>query len=266
MNGVFTITLHDEGTKMDFLRFGRENGGKLVILPGLSLKSVLGAAEAIKTAYAILAKSYDVYLFDHVRKEPDGYGIEDMAKDTLLAFDRLGLSRVSLMGVSMGGMAAQAIASAAPERVSSLILCSTAMNTDRSDPTVFENWRTLAERKDGPALMAAFGECVYSPSFYARYKDAVIASGSGVTDAEFRNFLISLRAIRRFDARNDVKRITCPVYVIGAGEDRVLGVQAARDLIEALHCESYIYEGYGHGVYDEAQDYLSRIDSFLNRH
>ena len=46
-------------------------------------------------------------------------------------------------------------------------------------------------------------------------------------------------------------------------DDRVLGAQASVDLAEALNCPCYIYEGYGHGVYDEAPDYLARISAFL---
>ncbi|MBP5744238.1 MAG: alpha/beta hydrolase [Oscillospiraceae bacterium] len=249
--------------KMDYLRFGNKDGEKFVILPGLALKSVMGSAEAIVRAYALLAENYDVYLFDHIWEEPEGYTIAGMAEDTLSAFDRLGLEKVHLMGVSMGGMVAQTIAVKAPERVSSLILCSTAMNTVRSDPAVFANWESLAEQKNAAALMAAFGETVYTPSFYAQYKDAIIASGEGTTDLDYHNFLVSLNAIRSFDLRDDVRKIICPVYVIGAGEDHVLGVQASADLIEALKCEYYIYEGCGHGVYDEAPDYLTHIDSFL---
>ena len=41
---------------MDYLRFGREEGEKFVILPGLSLVSVMGAAQGIKSAYALLAE------------------------------------------------------------------------------------------------------------------------------------------------------------------------------------------------------------------
>lgn len=251
------------GREMDCLRFGKEVGEKFVILPGVSLKSVMGSSEAIVRAYALLAENYDVYLFDHIREEPEGYTISGMAEDTLSAFDRLGLRQVHLMGVSMGGMVAQTIAVKTPERVSSLILCSTAMNTAHSDPAVFANWEALAKQNNAAALMAAFGESVYTPSFYAQYKDVIIASGEGTTDLNYRNFLISLKAIKSFDIRNKVQKITCPVFVIGAGEDHVLGAQASADLIEALNCEYYIYEGYGHGVYDEAPDYLTHVDSFL---
>ncbi|MBR3000483.1 MAG: alpha/beta hydrolase [Oscillospiraceae bacterium] len=248
---------------MDYLRFGKEDGEKFVILPGLSLKSVMGSADAIISAYSLLADDYDVYLFDHVREEPDGYTIADMAKDTLAAFDRSGLDRVHLMGVSMGGMVAQAIAITDPGRVTSLVLCSTAMDITHANEAALTDWQRLAEERDTPALMASFGEYVYSPSFYSQYKDFIIASGEGTTEQDYRNFLISLEAIKRFDVSDRISSITCPVFVIGAGEDRVLGSQAAYDLSNALNCRYYIYEGYGHGVYDEALDYLSRIKDFL---
>ena len=248
---------------MDYLRFGNENGEKFVILPGLALKSVMGAAEGIKAAYALLAENYDVYLFDHIHVEPEGYTIADMADDTLAAFDELGLDHVHLMGVSMGGMVSQTIALKAPERVSSLILCSTAMNTAHCDPALFEKWKMLAQERNTPALMESFGENVYSPSFYEQYKEIIISSGDDATEQDFSNFLISLNAIRDFDVSGEIQKITCPVLVLGAGEDRVVGPEAAQDLIQALNCSSFIYEGYGHGVYDEAPDYLTHIDAFL---
>lgn len=259
---VKTVTIGE--TEMDCLHFGNENGETLVILPGLALKSVMGSAEAIVSAYALLSKDYDVYLFDHIKEEPEGYTIRDMAKDTLAAFDACGLDRVHLMGVSMGGMVAQRIAIDAPERVNSLILCSTAMNTAHGNREAFASWISLAEAHNTPALMEAFGESVYTPSFYAQYRDAIIASGEGATERDFTNFRISANAVLSFDVSSEIQRIACPALVLGAEADRVLGVRASYDLAEALHCESYIYEGYGHAVYDEAPDYLEHIAAFLN--
>ena len=55
------------------------------------------------------------------------------------------------------------------------------------------------------------------------------------------------------------------VLVIGASEDRVVGVQASYDIAEQLQCESFIYEGYGHAAYDEAPAYLTHIKAFLDQ-
>lgn len=258
---VKTVTVGE--TEMDCLRFGNENGETLVILPGLALKSVMGSAEGIVAAYALLAKDYDVYLFDHIKEESEGYTIADMARDTIAAFDALGLDHVHLMGVSMGGMVAQQIAVDAPERVTSLILCSTAMNMAHGNREAFAEWIRLAEERNTPALMESFGESVYTPSFFAQYREAIIASGEGATERDFQNFLISANAVLSFDVLNEIQRIACPALVLGAEEDCVLGVQASYDLVDALHCESYIYEGYGHAVYDEAPDFLEHIAAFL---
>lgn len=248
---------------MEFLHFGNRDGEKFVILPGLALKSVLGSAGAIISAYSPIAENHDVYLFDHIPEEPEAYGIADMAEDTLTAFGREGIDRACLMGVSMGGMVAQTMAVKAPERVSALILCSTAMDASHADTEVLREWRTLAQKRDTPALMEAFGKSVYTPAFWEQYGEFITASGYGATELDFRNFLISLDAVGHFDLHEEIGNISCPAFVLGAGDDRVLGRQAAYDLADALDCPYYIYEGYGHGVYDEAPDYLSRIDSFL---
>ena len=251
--------------EMEYLHFGNEGGDKLVILPGVSLKSVMGSAQAIVSAYSVLAGKYDIFLFDHIAEEPEGYDIAAMAEDTVSAFDELGLNRAHIMGVSMGGMVAQMIAIKAPGKVSSLILCSTAMDTSHADKSVFEKWRSLAKHKKTDELMAAFGESVYTPAFYERYKDFIIASGEGATDTDFSNFLISLDAVTGFDVKEELKNISCPAFVIGADEDKIFAVQSAYELANLLKCECYVYEGYGHAVYDEAPDYLTHIDDFLER-
>ncbi len=169
---------------------------------------------------------------------------------------------INVMGVSMGGMIALQMAILDPETVKSIMLCSTAARVH--DPAVLENWKTLAEERKLPELMQAFGEDVYTPSFFAQYKDIILASGDGATDQDFMNFIISLRGILAFDCYDRLKDIKCPALVIGASEDRVLGKQASLDLAGALECQSFIYEGYGHGVYDEAPDYLTHIKGFLD--
>ncbi len=254
-------TLDLQGKTMEYLRFGKEGGEIFVILPGLSLKSVLGSAEAIESAYALIAEDHDVFLFDHIKEEPSGYTIEDMAVDTLAAFKSLGIEKAKIMGVSMGGMVAQALALKDPGAVDCLILCSTASNT--GDVSILDGWKELAEKKDAKALSKAFGEYVYTPSFYEQYRDVIDNLGEGASDLDFANFIISIEAIKKFDARESIKSVSCHAFVMGAEEDRVLGVQGSYDIMDSLGCEGYVYKDKGHGVYDEAQDYLKRIRTFL---
>ncbi|MCW1097590.1 alpha/beta hydrolase [Streptomyces sp. RS2] len=61
-------------------------------------------------------------LWRQIAKLPrdDAYALADMAQDGIGVLDHLGISRVHLVGRSMGGMIAQTIAATAPERVLSL--------------------------------------------------------------------------------------------------------------------------------------------------
>ena len=247
---------------MEYIHFGKEGGETYVILPGLSLKSVIGSADAIIAAYKALAEDYDIYLLDHIDKEPAGYSIEDMAADTLKAFDELGIKKAHIMGVSMGGMVAQAIALKETARISSLILCSTSSKGSDLNKDAYASWKEYAGKKDALALSKAFGHYVYTPSFYEQYKALIDRMGEGASDQDYSNFLISLEAVRSFDVSGRIKEIKCPVFVLGAGEDRVLG-KGSEELIKVIGCDGYSYEGRGHGVYDEAPGFLEKIKEFL---
>ena len=59
---------------IECLRFGVGDDA-LVILPGASVKSVVGAVDAIVEAYASLAESLTVYLLDYRRALPDSCSV-----------------------------------------------------------------------------------------------------------------------------------------------------------------------------------------------
>ena len=62
-------TVKTEMFSMDYFRFGH---GKetLVILPGLSVQSVMGFADAVAEAYQMFADDYTVYVFDRRKELP----------------------------------------------------------------------------------------------------------------------------------------------------------------------------------------------------
>ena len=65
---------------------------------------------------------------------------------------------------------------------------------------------------------------------------------------------------------HDCDYISCPVLVIGADSDRVLGGEASEEIASAIPgAELYMYEGYSHGVYEQANDFNSRVLEFLTR-
>ena len=114
-------TVKTDTFTMDYLCFGHGRD-PLVILPGLSVQSVMGLGDLIAEAYQTLTEDYTVYLFDRRKDLPAVYPIREMARDTAEAIRSLGLSKVALFGASQGGMIAMALAAEHPELVSKLVL------------------------------------------------------------------------------------------------------------------------------------------------
>jgi 3-oxoadipate enol-lactonase len=77
-----------------------------------------------------LADQHRVLSFDNrgigeSDKPPGPYSTAELATDALQVLDEAGVERAHVVGASLGGMVAQELAGAAPERVDRLVLCCT---------------------------------------------------------------------------------------------------------------------------------------------
>ena len=256
-------TIKTPALRMRYFRFGKDGARPLVIIPGLSTSSVMGSAGSIKLRYACLADDFDIYVLDRRLDMPKVYTVRDMARDTAAAMDALGIEDAFLFGVSQGGMIAQVIAARRPDLAGAMVLASTSSRiSDEAKRTVRE-WVDLAQRRERRALTEAFGRDVYSPEVYAMYREVLLASAEAVTDEDLDRFVVQAKGTEGFDVRPELKNVKCPALVIAAGEDRVLGTGCSLETAELLGCESFVYEGAGHGVYDEAPDYPERLLRFF---
>ena len=260
---VNTVSIGENS--MDYVKFG--NGSKVfVIIPGLSIHSVMGSAEAIKEAYNDFSEEYTVYLFDRAKNISDGYSIEDMAKDTANAMKNLGIEKAYIFGASQGGMIAEYIAIDYPELVEKLVLGSTLSKPNDTANNLINEWITLAKEKDEDGLLNSFVENVYSKNTLDAYKDTLISANKGITDEEYERFIILAKAIETFNCYDKLNEIKCPVLVLGSNGDKVVTPAGSTEIAEAINCDIYMYEDtYGHGVYDEAADYKQRILDFFNK-
>ena len=86
------------------------------------------------------------------------------------------------------------------------------------------------------------------------------------SDEKYERFKVLTEACAKFDFYEEIINIKCPVLVIGSKADMVIPEAYQRELAERIGCEIYMYENYGHAVYDEAPDYKNRMLNFLNRY
>ena len=270
-NGGVTVKVQNEtirtnGFSMDCFRFG--HGDKtLVILPGLSVDSVMNYAGAVAEAYSLLTDDFTICVFDRRKELPAAYSVYEMAEDTAAAIRALGLDRICLLGASQGGMIAMTIAVRYPDLVSRLILGSTSACMDKDQYRTVENWVRLAKGGNAKGLYLAFGEAIYPPDVFEESRELLANAAGFVADADLHRFVTLAEGMKGFDMTEQLQKIICPVLVIGSMDDCVLGARASEQIAEHLSsrtdCELYMYNGYGHAAYDLAPDYKERILRFL---
>ena len=255
-----TVAVGD--TCIDYAVFG--SGKKiLVLLPGLSIRSVKGTAVMLAAMYQKYLKEYTIYAFDKKRVVPKDYSIWDIADDTAHAMRTLGIEKADVMGVSQGGMIGQALAIRYPQMVQKLVLCVTACEKNPVMEAVLDRWIQLASEGDWKTFNTFTFEKMYSKQYLKKY-GAIIPLVAGLSKcSDVPRFITLANACRNFCCTQELHKITCPTFVIGAKDDLVLTGEASAQIAEALSCKLYLYDEYSHGVYDEAPDFNDRVFAFL---
>ena len=251
--------------EMEYISFGYGER-VLIMLPGLgdALRSVKGTALPMAFMYRMFAKDFKVWMFSRKSPLAPGCTTEDMARDLLCAMNELKISRACLFGVSMGGMIAQHAAAQAPERFEKLLLCVTSA---RENPILREavgEWMACAERGDHRGLMESNLRRIYTES-YCRKNGWLIPLVSAFTKPRsYERFLLMARACLSHDAYGRLSEIKIPTLVVGGELDLSLGGDASREIAAGIEgSELYMYADYGHGLYEEAKDFNSRVYDFF---
>lgn len=253
--------------EMDYIRFGT---GKnvMVMLPGVGdgLKTVKGTALPFAFLYRTLAREFTVYVFSRRVNLAPHTSTREMAADLNLAMDAQGLKKTAVVGVSQGGMIAQWLTLDYPERVGKLVLT---VSTCRPNPTVREvigRWMTMAERNDYRGILLDTAERSYTPQHWKKVRLAYGFLSRFGKPNSMERFRIQAESCLTHDSYSELHRISCPTLVIGGTEDRIVTGAASEELAERIPgSELKLYEGLGHGLYEEAPDFLKGLAAFCGR-
>ncbi len=254
-------------TDMNYVAFG-SGPKRLVVLPGLSdgLATVKGKALILAPSFKRFFRDYTVYMFSRKNSMPQDYSIRDMADDQVLALKSLGVDRFHLLGVSQGGMIAQCIAIDHPEMVERLVLAVTAPYANTVVRESVTSWIGMVERGDHTSLMVDTAERMYSEKYLRRNRRYFPLLARFTKPRSYERFMRNANAILGFDCRGELPRISCPTLIIAGEDDHTVGNEAAFELNSGISgSELYVYEGLGHGAFEEAKDFYDRVLEFCNR-
>ncbi len=160
------------------------------------------------------------------------------AEDMLMLLDALALPRVVIVGHSMGGAIAQALALRAPERVAGLVL----LGTGSRLPVAPQLLPALLETTE--ATIAQLMDWAWGAQTPDEMKQQgaqlMLEVGPQVLHDDFA-------ACAVFDVRADVAQIAAPTLVVGASDDRMVPPKFSRTLAESVpNAELHMLEGAGH--------------------
>ena len=185
------------------------------------------------------------------------YQIADMAADALGVLDALGLPRAHVCGASMGGMIAQHLASAHPDRVRSLTLMMTTSGARRLPQPALNMRRALIARPNGHDAAAVVSHLEHlmrligSPAYPAE-PDKLRARLQASVQRAWRPAGTArqlVAVIADGDRSLLLPRIQAPTRVIHGEADPLVPVAAGRDLVAKIRgATADFVPGMGHDL------------------
>ncbi|KDN80604.1 3-oxoadipate enol-lactonase [Kitasatospora cheerisanensis] len=165
---------------------------------------------------------------------PSGpYSLDRLGRDAVELLDALGLQRVHVLGLSLGGIVAQWLGIHVPERVDRLVLSNTAAHLGPAN-----QWdRPIAELLEAPDMQAT------TDMFLRNWFPADMLEERNEIVEGFRRTLLATRregvagswaAVRDSDLRRTTALITSPTLVIAGEHDTVTSAAHGKEVAATI--------------------------------
>ena len=250
---------------MDYITFGK--GEKtLVLIQGLNTNDdISGAKLGLMYMYRQFLKDYTIYVFSRPKEVYEGITIDDLANDLASKMEALHLKDTYILGVSQGGMIAQSLAIHYPHLVKKMVLAVTLSKQNDMVENVISHWISLCEQNKMKELILDMTYKLYSPSYVSKYKPFLPLLTILQKPKNIHRFINLAKSCLTCITYDKLSLIACPVLIIGAKQDQIVGDKASYEIQEQLKCDLYMYENYGHSVYEEAKDFNQRVYDYFRQ-
>ena len=235
-----------DGCSLAFEVHGAPDAASMILLEGLGGDIPGWRRNIPHLASALRVVAYDFRGNGDSDEPPGACTMSTFVEDTIAVLDAIGIDRAHVYGQSFGGMVAQELALAHPDRVRSVILACThcggthMVPTSRDPVPKHEPWRSL-----------------YSPGFPEAHPEHV-AEDLGIGARQPRHPVGGRRqweAMQAFDSYDRLPAIVVPTLVEHGTEDRLVAPGNAEVLASRIPgAELHWLEGAGHLYHSEQAD------------
>lgn len=203
-----------------------------------------------------LRRDFEVLVYDHrgiggSGPAPDPFSIADLAEDAAGMLDVAGWESAHVVGISMGGMVAQELALAHPERVRTLTLGCTYAGGAGSALT-----SQAVSSRLGEAMLSGDRERAIRVSWEVNVSPALAGDDAQWQEfrrralelpAKLRTIMAQLQAVQGHDTSARLERIEAPTLVIHGTEDQMLPASNAEQIAARIPgARLELLDGVGH--------------------
>lgn len=220
-----------------------------------------------------LGQRFEVVVVDnagvgHTQALPSPVSIDAMAEQTSSLIRTLGLGKVDVLGWSMGGMIAQALAVLHPDQVKSLVLCATYPGTGTVPPSQEAIQALSGGQKQASAVLFPADQATAAQTFYTALSRYAASPGASTATVQAQAHAARDWFNGADPAGQETKRIQAPALVADGTDDQLDPVINDHRLTTLLqHAELVLYPDAGHAfLFQGADHFVPAIKAFLATH
>lgn len=195
---------------------------------------------------------------------PDDFTLDDHIADTVALLDHLSLDSVYVLGISMGSYIAQGLAIRQPARVEKLILAATkSYGSQSSMAEMFDRYEEQLKGMSIAEKLAMSSQLIFHDQDAVNDWQKRVAQNSRMLTNDQQ--AAAAGALKNFDFRNDLKRITAETLVISGKYDGLNPPGKGRETAVLIPNADYMeFQDSGHAPNVE-QDrlFLGVVEKFL---
>jgi 3-oxoadipate enol-lactonase len=259
-----------ESTSSPKLHWDREGQGPVVMLChalGCDLSMWDAVAERLSQRFTVIR--YDARGHGQSTAPAGPYSMEMLADDAAALITAQAAGPVHFVGLSMGGMTAQALAARHPQLVKSITIANAALVYGEPAAAMWQA-RMDTVRKQGVAAVAESAiQRWFTPEFIA---DTV--GGGAARVAALRQkfekiapepYAASCAAVAGIDFRISNQRITCPTLVIAGSRDEATPLALSEAIASSISGAQLVTLPAAHlSAVEQPQEFSALLETFLD--
>jgi 3-oxoadipate enol-lactonase len=248
------------------LHYERDGKGPALVLShalGCSLDMWDDIVPALATEWTVIR--YDARSHGRSDVITTAFSIGDLMGDAVRLLDELNCDQVTWVGLSMGGMIGQGLATTHPLRIARLVLANAVSRYSDEGRAMWSDRARVARSEGMAALADLLMGRYFSDEFRAARQDVVAQFRNEVLDLNPEGYAACCEAISSLDYYAHLPRIVCPTLVIGSERDVAATPPMVAEIAERIPgAELASIPDAGHlSVVEQPKAFLEIVTAFL---